>query len=100
MTLIPIPDKAVRREILADSEKALNFIQRVIRLSQTEKQNAEAIKTLQAEVATLKDQIRALQTREELLIARMEAAVTRAAAETTNVLARRIGYLEGRASRD
>jgi hypothetical protein len=55
---------------------------------------------LQAEVAALKEQVRSLTEREALLIAKMEAAVTRAAAESINELARRIGFLEGRASRE
>jgi hypothetical protein len=79
---------------------ALTFAQRVFRVAQSERQNAEAIKDLQADVAALKEQVRSLTEREALLIAKMEAAVTRPAVETTNELARRIGFLEGRASRE
>jgi len=100
VTLIPIPDKETRRELAAGGEKALNFAQRVFRVARTERENTDAIKILQAEVAVLKEQVRGLTEREALLIAKMEAAVTRAAAESTNELARRIGFLEGRASRE
>jgi hypothetical protein len=100
VTLIPLPDKATRDEISVGGKKALNFAQRVFRVAQIERENMNAIKILQAEVAVLKEQVRSLTEREALLIAKMEAAVTRAAAESTSELARRIGFLEGRASRD
>ena len=78
----------------------LTFAQRVLRLSDTLTKSVAKIEAQAAEIERLSDAVRELQASEKLAIARMEAAVTRAAADTTGELSRRLGYLEGRASRD
>jgi cell division protein FtsB len=91
-----MPGKAVREEIVADGEKVLSFAQRLFRLVQAGRENAKAIAKLKDEVAALQDQVRTLQDNERVLLARAELA----AAQAVTDLALRIGYLEGRASRD
>jgi hypothetical protein len=49
-----------------------------------------------AQIEALRDAVRILQAREEMLLAKLEAEAARA----TSDLASRIGFLEGRASRD
>lgn len=96
MVLVPLPGKAARQELVAEGERSLNFAQRLFRLVQAERDNTEAVKRLTAEVAALKEQVRSLQSPEAQLMARLELA----AAQAVSDLARRIGFLEGRASRE
>jgi hypothetical protein len=49
-----------------------------------------------AQIEALRDAVRILQAREEMLLAKLQAEAARA----TGDLASRIGFLEGRASRD
>lgn len=90
-----VPDKAIRREIIADGTRAIGFAQRLWRLIQNERENAETIKNLKAEVATLKLNIRDLQAREEVLLEKAELAATRAAMQIVTNLALRLGRIEG-----
>jgi hypothetical protein len=92
-------DKA-GRQLAYEGRWFLGLARRLITMSDTITKSAAKIEDQAAEIAQLKEALRELQVGEKLAIARMEAAVTRAAAEATGELSRRLGFLEGRASRD
>jgi predicted nuclease with TOPRIM domain len=91
-----LPTKAVRQEIVENSKKFISLSKRVIGLVEKEQENTADIKRLKDEVTNLKDEVKALQNRGGELLARAELSAARAISD----LARRIGYFEGRSSRD
>ncbi len=69
---------------------------RVTRVLETQDKHAKMIEAQAAQIEALRDAVRILQAREEMLLAKLQAEAARA----TGDLASRIGFLEGRASRD
>ncbi len=98
---VPVPSKDVVREIESGGKWAFGFLQRLLRLSETQAKHtglidkqAADIKALTSDVVELRRTIERLQDREDLILARAEAASTRAAAQMMADLARRIGSIE------
>jgi hypothetical protein len=95
-----VPNKPLRKEIVADGRNILGFAQRVFRLVETEKAHAREIDKLGEEIAARKDRVLTLEAREAVIVAHAEAAAVRAAASMISDLARRLGHMEGRGSHD
>ncbi len=88
------------RELVTDAEAGAKGLfslwLRVTRVLETQDKHAKMIEAQAAQIEALRDAVRILQAREEMLLAKLEAEAARA----TSDLASRIGFLEGRASRD
>jgi cell division protein FtsB len=91
-----VPNKPLRKEIVADARNILGFAQRVFRLVETDKAHAKEIDRLAEEIAALKERVRTLEAREAVVVAQAEAAAAKAAASVIADLARRLGQVEGR----
>ena len=99
---VPLPDERVTKEIEAGGKWVFGYLQRLIRLSETQTKHtglieaqAALIKDQAAEIAELSKKVAALEAREDVLMARADAAASRAAAQIVTDLARRIGHIEG-----
>jgi hypothetical protein len=85
---------------MTETRVFLGFVRRVVLLSEEITKAAATIEKQAAQIETLKEQVRILQTAGERQEARLEAIALEAAARVSNDLARRVGFLEGRASRE
>jgi hypothetical protein len=94
---VPLPPA---KEVLTEAEAGASGIfrlwLRVMKVLETQDKHARLIEAQAAQIEALRDAVHLLQAREELLLAKMQAEAARA----TSDLASRIGFLEGRASRD
>lgn len=83
------------------------FVQRVLRMAAEQQKHASLIERQAsqleeqaAQLADLRNQIPILQLREAELLAKVQTEALKAAGASTTELARRVVFLEGRASRD
>jgi len=90
------PGKALVTEVEAGARGLFSLWVRVMKILETQDKHTRLIEAQAAQIETLRDAVQMLQAREELLLAKMQVEAARA----TGDLASRIGFLEGRASRD
>jgi len=94
------PGKSFLRTIFTETRFFLSLTRRAFLLSEEISKALVTLDEQRAEIKALKEEVRALRIQNELQAARLEGIAIRAAAEATGELSRRLGYLEGRASRD
>ncbi len=97
MSLAPVK---LARRVASEAQWLAGLVRRIVLMSEAIDKAAETIEKQTAEITTLKEDVRALRAQNELQTARLESIAIRAAADVTGDLSRRIGFLEGRASRD
>ncbi len=94
------PGKSILKTIFTETRFFLSLTRRAFLLSEEISKALVTLDEQRAEIKALKEEVRVLRIQNELQAARLEGIAIRAAAEATGELSRRLGYLEGRASRD
>ncbi len=90
------PTKELLSEAEAGAKGLFGLWLRVMKILETQDKHTKLIQTQAAQIESLRDAVHVLQAREDMLLAKVEAA----ASQATGELSRRLGYLEGRASRE
>lgn len=90
------PAKELITEAEAGAKGVFSLWLRVMKVLETQDKQTKLIEAQATQIEALRDAVRVLQAREDLLLAKVETA----AAQATSDISRRVGFLEGRASRE
>lgn len=96
----PEPPKSLVKAFYRETRVFVSLVRRAVLLSEELRTAVASLDRQETDIKELKEAVRALQAQNALQAARLEGVAVSAAAQAIGELSRRLGYLEGRASRD
>ncbi len=94
------PGKSLVKTVFTETRVFVSLVRRAVLLSEELRKAFATLDKQDADIKELKAAVRALQAENKLQAARLESVAIRAVADQTGELNRRLGFLEGHASRE